>query len=185
MSKTKKTTEPVVINMNDLAKAAKKLMDANKAEGISISIKEAKIKDDFCLYKYEEATGKSIGFIHKVDGKGVIDDDMRNAFARLNVHLAFIDDVFKHSGTAIEDIDKMHNDELTLLYTCTGFKINGGDENESIILIGTKYLSAGARMEIETPRIAIDSLSSYKWHNELKTEADIPTLFDVIVNETV
>ena len=47
--------------MNDLAKAAKKLMDANKAEGISISIKEAKIKDDFCLYKYEEATGKSMG----------------------------------------------------------------------------------------------------------------------------
>ena len=61
MSKTKKATEPVVINMNDLAKAAKKLMDANKAEGISISIKEAKIKDDFCLYKYEEATGKSMG----------------------------------------------------------------------------------------------------------------------------
>lgn len=172
MSKTKKTTEPVVINMNDIDKAAKKLMDENKAEGISISIKEAKIKDDFCWYKYEQATGKKIGFIYKVDGKGVIDDDMRNAFARLNAHLAFADDVFKHSGTAIEDIDKMHNHELTLLYTCTGFKINGGEENESISLTGTKYLSSGTRMEIEPGRIAIDSLSSYKWYNELKTVAD-------------
>lgn len=168
MAKVKTT----VIGISDLAKAAKKFMDSDAADGRSVEIKEARIKDDFCNYKYEISGGKSIGFLHSVTGKGVIEDDMRNAFAKLNVHLAVIDDVYKHSDVTIGDIGNMHNDDLALLYTCTGFKIQGGEENESIILIGTKHLSAGARMELESPKISIDSLSSYTWHNELKEAAD-------------
>lgn len=173
MAKVKSTkTDVPVISITDIAAAAKKLLSLEKEQGRSVEIREARIKDDFCLYQYEEASGKTIGFKHKVDGKGIIEDDLRNAFARLNVHMAFIDDIFTHSRIKVEDIDTLHNDELTMLYTCTGFKIQGGEENESIILTGNKYLSGGARMEITTPKIAIDSLSSYKWHNELKTEAD-------------
>lgn len=151
---------------------AKKLMQADASEGRSVAIKEAKIKDDFCNYTYEISGGKSVGFIHNVSGKGVIEDDLRTAFSRLNVHLAVIDDVYKHSDTQIGDIDKMHNDDLALLYTCTGFKVQGDEDNENIVLMGTKYLSSGARMELKTPKIPIDNLSSYPWHNELKTEAD-------------
>lgn len=168
MGKKGTKESPVVINMTELARAAKKLRENETAEGRAIEIREALIKDDFCNYKYEIVSGKAIGFTHGVVGKGVIEDDMRNAFARLNVHLAVIDDVYKHSGVQIGDIDSMHNDELALLYTVTGIKIKGGEENEAVILIGNKYLSSGARMELESPKIAIDSLSSYTWHNELR-----------------
>lgn len=171
MAKTKKETTPDV-SIKDFTKAAKSLMEAEKRDGRSINILEAQIKDDFCLYTYEVVKGKDTGFTHKVKGTGIIDDDMRKAFSRLNVHLAVIDDVYKHSDIQIGDIDSMHNDELALLYYVSGFKIKGGEDNASIVLLGNKYLSAGSRMEMEAPKIAIDSLSSYKWYNELKTASD-------------
>lgn len=139
----------------------------------SFDIKEAVIKDDFCNYSYEVTEGKATGFTHQVKGKGIIEDDLRNAFAKLNVHLAFIDDVYKHSDVNFPDIDKMHNDELALLYTVTGFKIKGIEENEAIILIGNKHLSAGGRMELESPKIPIDDLSSYKWFKALKSVSNL------------
>lgn len=171
MAKTKKN-EPVVINMEALSRAAKKLMDAEKKNDRSINILEAQIKDDFCHYKYEVISGKDIGFKHKVEGIGIISDDMRNAFNKLKVHLAVIDDVYKHSNIEITDIDTKHTDELALLYYVTGLKIKGGEEDEAVILIGNKVLSAGSRMELETPKVPIDSLSSYTWHNELKDAVD-------------
>jgi hypothetical protein len=85
-------------------------------EDSTISITGAEIKDDFCHYSYEIISGKPAGFTHNVKGTGIIDDDMRTAFSKLNVHLAVIDDVFKHSDITIGDIDKMHNDDLALLY---------------------------------------------------------------------
>ena len=136
-------------------------------------IKSANIKDDFCNYTYEVASGVGIGDKHKVDGQGIIKRELREAFAVLNVHLAVVDDIFKHSGVEIEDIDTMHGHELTTLYSVTGFRIKGGAENESIILIGNKFVSSSAgRIELESPQILIESTSSYKWYNELKAAAD-------------
>jgi hypothetical protein len=171
MSKKKKVEIPV-INMNELAAGAKKLLEADIANGRSISITQAEIKDGFCLYIYDVIQGRAKGFNHKVKGIGIVDDDMRNAFAKLNVHLAVIDDIYKHSNIELESTSTMHNDELALLYMVTGFKINGGDDNEAITILGTKYLSAGSRMKLESPKIPIDGLSSYKWYNELKEAAD-------------
>jgi len=125
-----------------------------------IEIRGATIKDDLCNYDYEIVKGRSRGFTHGVKGKGIVDDDMKNAFAKLNVHLAVVDDIFKHSGVEITDIDAMHNDELATLYEVSGFKIKGGDENEAIILIGNKYISGGSRMALESPKITLDELSS-------------------------
>jgi hypothetical protein len=137
------------------------------------TIKEASLKDDFCNYKFEILRGVGSGDTHSVNGSGIIEDDMRDAFARLNVHLAAIDDVFKLSGIELENIDNYHNHELTSRYNVTGFKIKGGTENESIILIGSKYVgTAGGRIELATPRIPLDNLSSYQWYNELKEAAD-------------
>lgn len=136
-------------------------------------INEAAIKDDFCNYTYEIIDGVGVGDKHKVNGSGIIEDDMRDAFRKLNVHLAAIDDVFKLSGIEIGDIDKFHNHELTGHYHVTGFKIKGGLENESIILIGSKFVgTAGGRIELATPKIPLDNMSSYKWCDELKAAAD-------------
>jgi hypothetical protein len=133
---------------------------------------DASIVDDFCNYKYEITEGVGILDTHKVDGKGIILDDLRNAFVNFNVHLACIDDSFKRGGIEITDIDQNHGDEITTCYHVTGFKIKGGKDNESISLIGTKYVSLGGRLNLITPFIPIDSLSSYKWYNELKAAAD-------------
>lgn len=138
----------------------------------TFTITDAKLKDDLCHYGFEITEGAGLGDPCNIKGSNLIKDEMREAFAQLRVHLAFIDDVFKYQGVEIEDIDKMHGHELTGLFNVTGFKIKGGDENESIILIGNKYLSSGSRMELESPAIPLDNLSSYKWYNELKSASD-------------
>ena len=97
-------------------------------------------------------------------------DSLQEAFNKLNVHLACIDDVFKHSGIDVIDIDNHHNDELAMNYVISSFAVKGTSEYESVVLVGNKYVgSVGGRMEIKTPKVTIDNLSSYKWHNELKT----------------
>lgn len=165
MSKSKKGTKENPITGDDL----KSILNSTNR---GFKIVEASIKDDFCNYTYEVTKGVGLGDKHKVDGKGIIDDDLRNAFVKFHVHQACIDDVFKHSNTEVLDIDKMHGHELTGLYHVIGFKISGGNENESIILMGTKYLSLGGRSEIKSIKVPLDNLSSYKWYNELKKAAD-------------
>lgn len=136
-------------------------------------IKEAVIKDEFCNYQFEITEGVGLGDTHNVKGSGIIEDDMRHAFGKLNVHLACIDDIFKHSKVEIADIDEFHNHELAGLYHVAGIKIRGSKENESVIILGNKYVgSAGGRIDLATPKIPLDNLSSYKWYNELKTAVD-------------
>lgn len=136
-------------------------------------INSAIIKDGLCNYEFEIISGVGAGDKHNVKGSGIIDDDMSSAFAIFNTHLAYIDDVFKHSGTDVNDIDQMHSHDFSFLYQVSGFKIRGGKDNESIILIGSKSVScSGGRIEMASPRIPLDNLSSYQWYNELKQAAD-------------
>ncbi|MES2395636.1 MAG: hypothetical protein V4549_06520 [Bacteroidota bacterium] len=136
-------------------------------------IMSASIVDDFCNYAFEIKSGVGIGDRHTVKGNGIVDQDMKDAFERLNVHLAAIDDVFKHSGIEVSNIDKLRPHVLTGDYEVTGFKIFALGENEAIVLIGHKHVScSGERMDLQTPKIPLDNLSSYQWYNELKEAAD-------------
>lgn len=136
------------------------------AAGRDYSIKDAAMKDQVCNYSYEVLSGNGIGDIHAVKGTGICLDDLIFAFGKLNVHLAAIDDIFKHSGVEIEDINEFHSHELASLYYVTGLKITG--DQEFVILKGSKYVSsAGGRIDITTPKIAIDGMSSYQWYAEL------------------
>lgn len=105
------------------------------------------------------------------------------------MHLACLDDAFKTAGVQVTldgvthfesdglsygNIDQMRNHELTGNYVVTGFKIKGGKGNESVVLIGTKYVSmAGDHMELQTPKIPLDQSSSYTWHNELSEVCEL------------
>ncbi len=149
---------------------AEDLLNLNKRAFI---INEAVVKDDICNYVYEVTSGIGLGDKHNVTGTGIVDDTLRTAFARFNVHRATIDEVFKHSAIEFEDIDAMHTDELTSLYRVKSFKIKKSKGYESISLKGEKYVSsAGGWMLLTTPEVALDSLSGYKWYNELKAAAD-------------
>lgn len=144
-----------------------------KQDEKSFVISSAIIKDDFCNYSFIIKKGVGSGDEHNVKGSSVIHEDLASAMARFNVHLACIDEVFKHSGIEFENIDSMISDELTQLYHVTGFKISGGENDESIILIGSKHVSSvGGRIGLTTPKIPLDNLSSYQWYNELKDAAD-------------
>lgn len=130
----------------------------------------ASINDEICNYSYDVNLGPNEGDSHNVKGKNVVHHDLVNAFITLNRHLAAIDDAFQ--GEDI-DIDREQNNPVVGLYHVSGIKIKGKSDNESVILIGTKYVnSVSARVSIETSRIAIDPLASYKWHNELKEAVD-------------
>lgn len=173
MSKAKKGTKENPITSQDLQNIANKVLGID-SEKRDYSITEAAVKDDFCNYSFEVLKGIGIGDKASIKPKaGTIKETLRKAFSKFNVHLAFMDDVFKNSNIEIEDIDKLHDDEHTSLYNVTGFKISGGDENESIILVGNKYISSGGRITLETPKIFIHEHSGYKWYNELKLAADI------------
>lgn len=137
-------------------------------------IKEAHLKDSFCNYGFEITSGVGNGDTHNVKGSGVVLEDMLKAFERLNVHLAAIDDSFKLSGTEINDIDLFHSHEIANMYHVTGIKVRGSRDNETVILIGSKYVSsAGGRIELSTPKIPMDSMSSYKWYNELAEAVEV------------
>jgi len=170
MAKPKKGTKENPVTQKDLAAIADALLNLNKRP---YKITEAVIVDDFCNYKYEMTEGKGPYDRHKVDGKGIIVDDMREVFRNLRVHMAAVYGVFSLQGLDIQDIDLHHNDDITAEFHVSGFKVKGGEDMESISLIGSKHIAmVGGRMALTTPWIDISTLSSYKWHNELKELAD-------------
>jgi hypothetical protein len=163
----KRTRTIRTIDLETFKDVAEKL-----TEGRPYKITDAEIKDDLCNYSYEIIRGIGVGDSHSVKGSALVDQDLSKALAQFNVHLAVIDDAFKHSGIEVEDIDEEHGHDLAFLYTTTALKIRGTEDSPSIILIGHKYLSSGGRMKIESPKISLDKGSSYKWYNELKAAAD-------------
>lgn len=139
-------------------------------------IMQASLKDGFCNYAFEikkEGTGFGVGDLVNVKGTGIFNDDLREAFNKMNVHLAFIDDIFKHKGIDIENIEDHHAGEEALDYLVSGFKILGEMDNEAIILIGSKHISTGGRLEMSTPKIYLDDHSSYKWFRELRDAVNL------------
>lgn len=135
----------------------------------SFVIKKAMIKDGFCNYKFEVISGVHTGDTHNVTGKALVKDDLHTAFSRLNVHVAIIDDVFKHSKIEVTDIESINNHELVGLYQVEGFEVKGSIDDESVILTYRKHVSeAGGWEEITTPKIVLDNLSSYSWTDDLR-----------------
>ena len=162
-----KDVEAFTNRMKEAAESLKKGSERNYA------ITSASIKDDLCNYTFEISAGVGSGDVHNVKGQGLIEEDMREAFARLNVHLAIIDDAFKNAGITVVDADAMHGEELTTHYTVTGFKVKGSIEDASVILIGSKWISLSkGRMEIETPKISISELSGYPFLQSLQDAVD-------------
>lgn len=169
MAKRKGSKENPV-TQDDLKEIADAVLGVKKRP---YKITEVLIVDDFCNYKYEMVEGKGPYDKHKVDGKGIIKDDLRDVFTKMKVHLAAVYGVFSLQGLDIQDIDQHHNDDVTFEFHVSGFKIKGSEDMESISLIGSKHIaSIGGRMGLTTPWIDISNLSSYKWHNELKELAD-------------
>lgn len=136
-------------------------------------ITAAAIKDEFCNYEFEIKSGVGKGDIHKVKGSGIIDPELGDAFYSLCCHLAVIDDAFYHGKIAVNSIKEIQAHELSALYDVSGIKIRGEEDQEGVIITGTKSINCtGERMSIETPKILLDKHSSYAWHSHLKKAVD-------------
>lgn len=155
MAKKKKKTEDVIDNVKEM------------------EITKAVLRDGFCDYTYQVNHGSDKGDKHNVKGTGLIMDDLRNAFDKLKVHLAVMDEGFKSRNIEVENIDNFHDDEITDMYRVDSIEFKGSSEDESVIITGTKYTSViGEHLEVKTPKVRISENAFYKWKNELKTIAD-------------
>src|ERR1017187_1522204 len=186
MSTKKKSSKKKPVTLGKVIDKLK--LDPNERD---YQITSGVIKDMLCNYDIVITGDNNHGDTAKVNGQGIVDEDMLSAMAKFNVHLACLDDSFKVAGIEvnpqdndgkcgfvvdgiiISNIDKMRGHELTGNYTVTGFAIKGSEGNESIILKGHKYISASDHMELKTPKIPLDQNSSYKWYNELATIAEL------------
>ncbi|RYZ52901.1 MAG: hypothetical protein EOP49_08510 [Sphingobacteriales bacterium] len=128
-------------------------------------ISSAIIKEALCNYGYEIKTGPGSGDkIPNRKGSAIVHDDMFTAFKGLTVHLAIIDDAFKYVQEDLQPIDFYDNHEVAGLFSITGFKVTGNDENEGFILIGEKWVKHGS-IGLETPKI--HKGSNYPFFEEL------------------
>lgn len=135
-----------------------------------LRITAVSLKDDFCDYSYEITNLVGIGNIHNVKGKGIIDEDLRTAFNRLNVHLGVIDGKFG----IVEQVEDLRNDEDVALYNVTGIKMRGSSEDESVILTGTKFCpNISGRIDLTTAKIALKDFSAYKPWMELQEDIEL------------
>lgn len=140
-----------------------------------ISIVSGKINDGFCDYSYKILAGVGAGFTHgNVTGKdvGLFRPSMQEAFNKLNVHFAVIDEAFKSRGIEIKNIDKMDNHEVTAKYEVIAFKIDGEDEAQRIILTATKDIGLFGQVKFSTPKIDMGEYGGYQFYNELQAAAD-------------
>lgn len=138
------------------------LPDTN--EVFRIEVTGASLHDEKCNYKYRIVSGVGKGSTHTVNGVGIVDPDMIEAFKALNVHLAVMDDAFDAAGIPVEDLSEIDNTPLSENYSVNAFEVKGKDESQAIVLIGDKYLKRSSkRMQLKTPNI--DLWNSMYEHN--------------------
>ena len=138
----------------------------------SFEITSATIKDGKCNYVFEIKKGVGIGDSHKVTGSSFVHPDLEDAMGKFRVHLACVDDVFKHNSVEFENIDELENNELAAAYSVTGVKIKGEDESLSVTIGGHKHVTVGGIMDLESPKIILDGTGGYKWFDELRACVD-------------
>lgn len=172
MAKVKVEGNTISGNAEDIMDVLKSASKEMKQKAIQIT--GATIKDGLCNYGYEILAGPGMGDkIPTRKGSNYIHNDMTDAFVKLNVHLAMIDDAFLHQEES--DLDSLSESPTTGQFLTTGFKILGTQKNQGFIIIGGKYVTAGF-INLETPKIT--KSSHYKYFDEL-TEAVLDAAFEV------
>lgn len=132
------------------------------ADAPVVEITAAAIKDGYCNYTYLVKQGIGVGNVHSVKGKGLATKDLLDAMSKLNVHMAAVDGAFKHAGIEVHDTSEFHGHEITTEYSVSGIRVTGSEEEAAVKIIGTKRaIGVAGEMEIKTPKIHMDSLSSY------------------------
>lgn len=129
--------------------------------------------DLFCTYKYRYEIGKDAFDKGKIDSQRPMHEDLRKAFADLEVHMPVIlqelnPDVVPGINNDILQQRLTDNDAAMVgLFSCTGIEIDL--EDNSVSLIGTKKLNLGT-MPFATPFVRFEG--TYALKMELRILAD-------------
>lgn len=148
-------------------------------------ITKAALKNDFCNYSYEIATGVTKGDEVNRKGSLLVHDDMFAAFKKLHAHLAAICE--EVDTNRIKDIDAIapYNEEAHLenksayeksieykisRFSVDSFSLSGTGENASVKLYGSKELSTGDHVSLTSPETEFKG--RYHFVNELRAAID-------------
>lgn len=131
---------------------ADKLLDA--LEQKDVEIKSASLGDALCSYSYELLTGKTAGDVLNRKGNHIVHEDLEEAFSKFNVFLAHLDDAYTGNDNSTE-LETLINETETSKYFVSSFKISGVEENRSLIISGTKYVSNGA-IKFDAPKVKLN-----------------------------
>ena len=155
-----------------------------------VKILAASLSTDFCKYKYEIIAGKLKGDGLERTGANIVHEDLKNIFKKLHVHLALACEEI--DATKVLDIENIPNwDDLpdetkdqpikklsaeeqlskrVHAFLVGSIKINGTGENEGVIMSGSKTLSTGDLVGLQSPKITWDG--NYHFINELRVIID-------------
>lgn len=133
-----------------------------------VEIKSASLSDALCNYSYELLTGPMPGDILTRKGKHIIHEDLENAFKKFRVFMAHLDDAYTGNDNSTE-LSTLEEESETEKYFVSSFKITGVEENRSLIISGTKYVSHGA-IGFDTPKVKLNG--SYLYLSQLTEVLD-------------
>lgn len=145
---------------------ADKFMNAANQVAKEVEIKSASLKDTLCNYSYELLTGKTAGDTLNRKGTHIVHEDLENSFDKFKVFAAHLDDAYTGNDNSTE-LSFLENEPETENYFVSGFKIAGVEENRSLILGVTKYVTNGV-VSYDTPKVKLNG--SYLYLTQL-TEA--------------
>jgi hypothetical protein len=128
-------------------------------------IKSAKLHDLKVQYSYELLKGTTEGDVLVRKGTNLFHNDLREAFAELDVFLAHIDGAFEAWATNQTPISDLEADDKLSRYEVYDFRIQGSEENKAVILIGSKDTPYGV-ITFQTPKIKLES-NNYLYIEEL------------------
>lgn len=137
----------------------------------TITVKKAKLKDRSLEVNLEETIttngGGSVTNEILKKCNTLVHDDLVAAFDRLKIHMVKACD-FKKSelitDDTIEDFDLSQLSD----YRIKGFSIGGEDDNEGVVLIGSREFASGKVLNIITPFIRYaDEVDPYEFAPEL------------------
>lgn len=152
MSKTIKINANT-INANTIDALFEKLLERE------VEIKGATLKDSLCSYNYELLVGPTKGDTLKHNGNHIIHEDLQKAFDQFSVFFAHLDDAYtgNDNSTKIEDLI---NQKKTESYIVNSFSISGSEENRSLVISGTKFVSNGV-INFPSPKVKLNGTYLY------------------------
>lgn len=146
------TKRVIEINADNIDKFVDKVNELVSDK--EFEIKSASLRDQMCNYSYELLQGKTKGDTINRKGVHVVHDDMIETFDNLHVFLAHLDGAFREANNQTP-LSELEADEIVALYSVSGFKMSGVEENKGIILVGQKQVKEGS-ISFEAPKIKLN-----------------------------